>query len=434
MKILKRLLFISLILGLFSCEKEQLNNKSLANYEVTISSDLIANIPLRAVLVTDSDGIIYNEKIISRSESGELRIICDAPKDEPVHVTLIELEIEGARNPDFIANTYFDTKSGATFKGDTKIELRPDSIMDVEILGFDFSDIERASTIQIGNGQKSFYKVEIADSIYQFKNVKYFLEESLMIVLEIEDEAFYYIPTGTISPNTPLRIPFSNFKKVNYTHTIKELGGNVRQWFFSPNGSYFVGTDDRNGKVFPIYSNWNRSTYEVSLFVPDNISLSDRHGYLNYGGKKIVELDVFPEAIYFECYNQASLGRTERFPGTAFEFSDPTFSTGTKYFIESRGFLNSNIGGRWNLQGIYKENYFVAIPKISDQLLQTVRSLRALETRDNSAFSQDVSFFQRVTTAQRVIVDFDESELSLNPLLINDLDWMREQKIEICEY
>jgi len=424
MKILKPLLFIGLVISLFNCKKERLNDKSLANYQVTISSELTES--LRAVLVTDSEGNIYEERIVSPTETNDISISCMAPDAEPVHVTLIELENPQDFTSDFLANTYFDTKSGADFSGNTEIEQRPFINLDVTIIGIDSPN---PISLQIGNGRKSFYKIELADSVFQFKDVPFLSEESQMFILKIDGEAFYFVPP-VIFMNSPI-IPFSNFKKIVYNHTIEDIETSIFNWDFTPGISFFAGTDDRNGRTFPIYSDWNRATSEISLFIPDEISLSNKYGFLDYGGLKIIDLDSFPSRISFNCW-ESNFDKSQTYLGSLFEFSDPTFSSNTKYFKEKRSFPTSNNSQSiWNLQGLYIEDYYVAIPKISENITQHIESLETLASIRNFVFSN--TSLSNIIIADRIVNPFNETDLIRNPLLINDLEWIRKQKIELCQ-
>ncbi len=409
-------LFLFAVL-LWGCKKEDLTPAETQDFQFSVDSDQLTRSNFKAIIVSNFDGRIIHEKIITDTDRTDgLKVTFKKAENDIVCVSFLEDEEDSKY---FGGSTYFNIENGTSFD----YIPNPEDIRATVRLEIDGLNESSTYDYQLGNTNPIYLNPIRENSTLHLNTTLYKKADEIFFTIKdsLSDEYRYFL---TKNIDTLYKINYQDLPILS-NENISKIGINLPSNFSSDidirgfqnqTNTSVPLTSQRTieGDTFLIFSPPNLvfdeyliSANSNSSWIPSSIQLFDK------------KYNSIPSFLDLRCDMIVSR------PAIPFyKFEDPFMNTPQYFAVEKiKGFGSYS----WNISGFYLNDFQFQIPRVSDEIIAIAPNFEALERNANAS----VDRFSNLTL-QYQYNDQQLEDLRQNPLLNHNKEWYLKDGKVIC--
>lgn len=407
----KFLLFSLLGILLFGCKKEyEIERKESVSIQFA-HGKLSGSNELAAVIVSNTEGNILLEKLISKNE---IETGFDLSfKKEKSEITCVSLFFRTQFNQ-FEIISFYDVKANAIFDRPIDSVLREK--IDISIEGLRFPEAAEYKLNDLSF--RSFFSSTTGGSLNLTAQIEQTGKELLFSIRDSGDVDFRYF----------YRPDFREQLDLDYQSlpVLEKFGG--IPFRYSSTGIPFVeAINNLNGKTLALCARRNESLDSIFIYGPPGLDLKEARLHIITGGFTALEnidLENLSQSYPPSYCDTRDLIQNHSKPSF---FLVPYFSPSAApdYFKISKSYKRPEstfTTDHWTIEGVYDSDFKFILPRISDDVLNAIPSLINLPTSSSSKDRVSIYHFEV----------FNQSDIWDNPLMIRELNWLYDAGTLVC--
>lgn len=407
-------LFSVLLLG---CKKDELTLAETQDFQFSVDSDQLTRSNFKAIIVSNFDGRVIYEKIITDADRADgLNITFKKAENDIVCVSFLE-DKEDSKY--FSGSTYFNIENGTSFD----YIPNPEDIRATVRLEIDGLNESSTYEYQLGNTDSDYLNPIWENSILQLNTALYKKADEIFFTIKdsLSDEYRYFL---TKNIDTLYKINYQNLPTLT-NNNISKIGINLPSNFSSDID--IRGFQNQTNTSVPLTSQRTIEGDTFLIFSPPNLVFDE---YLisantnsNWNPSSVQIFDKkynsIPSFLDLRCDMNVSR------PALPFyKFEDPFMDTPRYFAVEKIKVFGSYA---WNISGFYLNDFQFQIPRVSDEIIAIAPNFEALERNANTSADQLSNL-----TLQYQYNDQQLEELRQNPLLNHNKEWYLKDGKIIC--